>query len=493
MENEDSLEESGELTYRKLDVPIITSEALEPVVTLFLSAITDDQWVLLAADQIDFETFTLLYDMCHEVTNVITTWILDVVEPQIKNWISTATAQDRNMRHHDYYSLTEDNVKASIGNSFDCCFGEVTGIPQERSNESVILLEMIASEVKKRVNESLAGLISSAGQSASCPQIESTESNESHDSDTTQMVYQAGSILKFLLKKDTESSKDQENPCAVTSEDCCPSKVANIEHSSPHDLDPKEPGPEDTKMCPVPKMQSSGHQVLCPAKGTEKGSMEDEKYMEDVSLEEFRPTSPKSTGSFQQVSLASSDTASEGGGTSPTQEQRLKKSGKNWSFGHKLRTFFNRNTNKVTPACDLNTSESHSWAEDATIMCPVPNMQRSDSEETVTNSSSEQLNNSSPKNRSFGHKLRTFFNSKTNKVTPGSDLNTSEGQGSLCRVSRNSLCADEITEVEESCSEDPLTPLCENRSMQSSKQPAIMRILSSTGRILMKPFTCCWC
>ncbi|KAE8278655.1 hypothetical protein D5F01_LYC23572 [Larimichthys crocea] len=165
MENEDSLEESRELTYRKLDVPIITSEALEPVVTLFLSAITDDQWVLLAADQIDFETFTLLYDMCHEVTNVITTWILDVVEPQIKNWISTATAQDRNMRHHDYYSLTEDNVKASIGNSFDRCFGEVTGIPQERSNESVILLEMIASEVKKRLNESLAGLISSAGQS----------------------------------------------------------------------------------------------------------------------------------------------------------------------------------------------------------------------------------------------------------------------------------------------------------------------------------------
>ncbi|KAE8278662.1 hypothetical protein D5F01_LYC23579 [Larimichthys crocea] len=317
MENEDSSDESGEMICSELDVPIITSEALEPVVTLFLSAITDDQWVLLADGKMTSGAFSRLYKMCSDILKIISSEVLEVVEPQVLDWMFIhATQGGHNMKNRIFYSVTEDDIKASIGNSFDRCFGEVTGIPQERSNGSIALLELFAAEVKKRVNEKLAG------QSASCPRtVEFIDSETSNDYDATEMVHLVANILYCLLQNDSESPKYRDT---VSSMDFS-SKLGDIDVEN---FCLEELCTQHSTMCPV------SLNVKSFAKATEK------KNLGDMRLEEFSPTSLKSTGSFQQVSMTSSDTASEGGGTSPTKEQRLKKSGKNWSFGHKLRTFF---------------------------------------------------------------------------------------------------------------------------------------------------------
>ncbi|TKS66258.1 hypothetical protein D9C73_000314 [Collichthys lucidus] len=219
MENQDSSDEFGEMICSELDVPIITSEALEPVVTICLCAITADHWLLLADGKVTFGAFSQLHKMCSDILKIISYEVLEVVEPQVRDWMFIHATQDgHNMKNHIFYSVTEDDIKASIGDFFDHCFGEVTGTPQERSNESVILLEMIAAEVKKRVNEALAELISPAGQPASCPQtVESIDSETSIDYDAIKMVNLVATILTCLLRNNTLYNV----PCVTGCEEFC--------------------------------------------------------------------------------------------------------------------------------------------------------------------------------------------------------------------------------------------------------------------------------
>lgn len=84
-------------------------------------------------------------------------------------------------------------MQASLGNSFHLCFGAALGVTQQKSYDSERLVEMLAADVKMRVNQSLA-LIS---EPASITQLDGAAAElERYTSDAEDMVFHIVHILR---------------------------------------------------------------------------------------------------------------------------------------------------------------------------------------------------------------------------------------------------------------------------------------------------------
>ena len=93
--------------------------------------------------------------------------------------------------------MTEEDVEASLGNSLPQCLGEVFGVVEERSEYSDELLRLVAEEVAKRVNCTLA----LTGQPASFQGSEDSVEYESSPFSTVDIITQVVKILIRVLEK----------------------------------------------------------------------------------------------------------------------------------------------------------------------------------------------------------------------------------------------------------------------------------------------------
>ncbi|XP_029308692.1 uncharacterized protein LOC115022033 [Cottoperca gobio] len=157
----------------------------------------------------------LVSDMCHEILDLVTTKILFTVEPQVQRWIDVHVELENakntsvTMNAYDYSqglnfdSVTEEDILASFGKSFDICFGAAIGRQQKRSHDSIAILEMFAEEVTKRVNQALHRTTQSS--------LYLSESQTSIDFPSEEMIYYIGKILMGLLQSDYEDEDEDED------------------------------------------------------------------------------------------------------------------------------------------------------------------------------------------------------------------------------------------------------------------------------------------
>ncbi|KAF1372635.1 hypothetical protein PFLUV_G00267950 [Perca fluviatilis] len=218
-----SPDELGEERCSDLEMPLLTSETLDEVVMLYLGYITNENWLLLADGSIDSATVLLLSDLCYEVVQTVCDEVLDVVAPQVndKTWghISMESASNPSntyvtmylgesespQREHNYHSVTVEDIQASLGHSLHQCLGEALEVVEESSDDSEQLLQLVAEEVAKKVNRTLAAITQSASSSPS------EESDEWVTPQSTKhMVFHVANILSRCVVRKYEINPPEE-------------------------------------------------------------------------------------------------------------------------------------------------------------------------------------------------------------------------------------------------------------------------------------------
>ncbi|KAA8579337.1 hypothetical protein FQN60_010677 [Etheostoma spectabile] len=169
MDSTISPEELGEQRCSDLDLPLLTSETLDEVVSLYLGYITNKQWAMLADGHVDSAAATLLSDLCHEVVQTVCSEVLDVVAPQVyrqtmgHNYMESTSSASATMYldeyeapQRNYHSVTAEDIQASLGHSLHECLGEALEVVEERCEDAEQLLRLVAEEVADKINRTLA-------------------------------------------------------------------------------------------------------------------------------------------------------------------------------------------------------------------------------------------------------------------------------------------------------------------------------------------------
>lgn len=203
----------------------------------------------------------------------------------------------------NYERVTEDDIQASIGNSLHVCIGAVLGVEEESSHDSDKLLELVAAEVTRRVNLSLAA----NGESPSPPQSQdSSGSDISYQSRVDNMVYHAAYILKSCILKLNAIIESQDSDFSDFSS---PDEITTVEEFSSEDA------------------------------------------------ESIYSLSESSVHSFQIIEDSPSPTVE------VSQRENIsgqKSTGRTSSFVKKVRRFFNRRNARVAPGCEVAQLENRS-------------------------------------------------------------------------------------------------------------------------------------
>ncbi|XP_071348821.1 uncharacterized protein [Trachinotus anak] len=221
--------ELGEYRCSDLDVPLCTSETFEPIFTSFLHKITNERWMILAAGHIDTTTTILLSKMCYQLVEEITVLVLQVVAPQVLDWVQgqispdiASTSTNVSIKRN-YYSVTEEDIQATLGDSLVLSFAEALGVEKEWP-ENDRLMELFAAEVKERVNCQLDRLREPA------PSTETKEPLDEPpkcDSPTVEMVFLIATMLQSITGM-PELPEDQgcvDSNCSC----CCPEEVTEVQ------------------------------------------------------------------------------------------------------------------------------------------------------------------------------------------------------------------------------------------------------------------------
>ncbi|XP_071319933.1 uncharacterized protein [Trachinotus anak] len=201
----------GDLRCSDIDVPMFTPDVFETVFQSFISNITKEQWMILAAGNIDADMIKLLSTACKDILDAITVLVMEVVEPQVVARVQDNFSKDtpNNVSPaliRNYYCVTEEDIQATLGDSVHLSFVAVLKVQQERSITKK-LTELFAAEVKERVNHQLTlieGVESNSQPEEPKPQPQTCESH------IMDMVY----LIVHILKRATDvpgSPEDQDS------------------------------------------------------------------------------------------------------------------------------------------------------------------------------------------------------------------------------------------------------------------------------------------
>ncbi|XP_031144041.1 uncharacterized protein LOC116042055 [Sander lucioperca] len=407
-----SPEELGEDRCSDLELPLLTSKTLDEVVMLYLGYMTNEHWLLLAAGNIDSATVILLSDLCHEVVQTVSDKVLDVVAPQVysKTWGHTFMESASNpsntsvtmyldeiespQREHNYHSVTVDDIQASLGHSLHQCLGEALEVVEESSDDSEQLLQLVAEEVAKKVNRTLAVITQSTSSS---PLEESVECVTPQS--TKQMVFHVANILsrcvvrKYQIKPSEElrlvsvsswaSSPDDES---VVEEFNSESTIGSLveSHSSDLTISVSSVSPATTKE----ELSQGEKTFLAVFLGklldhivhSTKTSVMDFNFdgiLKNLTriVEETGITLPQTVGNLHRTifkklclefgstkllraAIVSEGMAFEEAVARELRVQQQKATHKKPSFVTNVRRIFRRISNKVAPACEVDTFNS---------------------------------------------------------------------------------------------------------------------------------------
>lgn len=255
---EDSEDEMGEAICSDLEVPLITKEFFFPIVQSYLSQIRETEWMILSTGNINVKIINLLTDMCNELIMEIGVMVLKVVAPQVMEWKKAKismyssgncinNSQSCSLRNYEW--LMDEDIEASITDSFNLSLSENLAVKEELL-DSKRLVELLAAEVRYKVNLTLAELDSFQAPQVSPAQTEAptvpgqsedcTDPGQAHRNDSTakDMVYLLAQILKtatqvtlpdsaYELSEEAESPSDEECPdsnCSI----CCAQDEENM-------------------------------------------------------------------------------------------------------------------------------------------------------------------------------------------------------------------------------------------------------------------------
>ncbi|XP_022051404.1 uncharacterized protein LOC110952251 [Acanthochromis polyacanthus] len=196
-----------------VDVPLLTPDIFNTVVSMFLNDVASEQWRQLQAGHMDLDTFTLLSDMCKETVDAVSVSVLEAVEPQVTNggtiiYVTTGTETQPKRQHH-IYRVTEEAIRC-LGDSLHRCFGEALGLERERTHELEELVELFGLEVMNKVNRKLAQM-----EAATSAHQTKTSEASSHIEDMVRLVadilkrckntFLAGFLWRLLHHINTET------------------------------------------------------------------------------------------------------------------------------------------------------------------------------------------------------------------------------------------------------------------------------------------------
>ncbi|XP_059214482.1 uncharacterized protein LOC131992805 [Centropristis striata] len=173
--------------------------------------------------------------MCHEVVETVCNMVLDDVTPVVYtrsickpiNFSVSMDGIEAPQREPNYDAVTEEDIQASLGHSLHQCLGEAFGVMEEMSEDSEQLLQLVAQEVAKKVNRTLAFI----SRSTSSNQSEETFECETPESPTQDMVNHVFKILQRCLEKKFLEFPDRGAPGEVLSLSPTPDKDYTEESS----------------------------------------------------------------------------------------------------------------------------------------------------------------------------------------------------------------------------------------------------------------------
>ncbi|TDG96868.1 hypothetical protein EPR50_G00234370 [Perca flavescens] len=393
-----SPEELGEQRCSDLELPLLTSETLDEVVMLYLGYITNEHWLLLADGSIDSATVLLLSDLCYEVVQTVCDEVLDVVAPQVYNktlgHISMESASNPGntsvimylgesespQREHNYHSVTVEDIQASLGHSLHQCLGEALEVVEESSDDSEQLLQLVAEEVAKKVNRTLAAITQTASSSPS------EESDEWVTPQSTKhMVFHVANILSRCVVRKYQINPPEELRLLSVSSWATVEEFCLVEsQSSDVTVSVSSASPATTK-----EELSQGEKtflamflgmLLDHIAHSTKTSMMDLNFdgvLKNLTrtVEETGFTLPQTVGNLHrtifkklrlefgstkllQAAIGSEGMAFEEAVARELRVQQEKAAHKKPSFVTNVRRFFRRRSNKVAPACEVDTFNS---------------------------------------------------------------------------------------------------------------------------------------
>lgn len=297
--------------------------------------------------------------------------------------------------------VTEEDIQASIGNSFHRCFGATLDVPQERSADSEKLVELFAAEVKKRVNRSLAVI--------RCNRSTSSESETSSASHTEDMVYYVIQILSwcFSRKDSFELPNDEGSLNGDSYEGSSADEVTYVEEFIPEEpampemtcsLSDREGSVISGSLSVQRSVSSSAEEPpqqkktflavflgklldhICHSTKTSICDVDFDGMLErlgEKTVGELNSNLPQTVGDFHisiyeelcrefgsakllLAAMVSGDVAFEDAVARTLRGRLLKSSKKTVRFATKVRTILAKTTSKVSPDCETATSSSHS-------------------------------------------------------------------------------------------------------------------------------------
>ncbi|XP_067434916.1 uncharacterized protein [Thunnus thynnus] len=236
--------ENAQISSDKFDIESLSEDrelkpidmAITPVMLSHLHKITEQQWKMLATAHTDTDTIKLLSSLCQDVVEVITSKVGDVllteahtIMHEIESSNTSTTMIDVSKKDWSDYILTEEVLELVLGNSLHACLGTVMGVMVERYHNSDELLKLVAAEVTRRVNQSLAKIF----PSTIFPQSpQSAGSDISLESNVDDMVYHTAQILHRCIWKRQQREEDSQ-----FSEFSGPDEVTDVEEFNAEDSD----------------------------------------------------------------------------------------------------------------------------------------------------------------------------------------------------------------------------------------------------------------
>ncbi|KAM8884011.1 uncharacterized protein ACB058_000378 [Synchiropus picturatus] len=219
-------EEEGEFRCSDLDVPLLTKETFKDVVKKYLSKITFDQWSLLSTGKMDQATEAVLDQLDRKVVEMVSTAILDVVEPQVYEWSRNkrAMAGEKACGYEtwkelkalptesNYTTVTVEDVEACIGDALNHSLSEAVGVQEclNNSESTKQLRKLIGVEVTKRVNLSLDLM----KMGSSLEQSKMVVRCKVAGLDTKKMVACTAQTLSSYTKKSSHATDEEEKSCS---------------------------------------------------------------------------------------------------------------------------------------------------------------------------------------------------------------------------------------------------------------------------------------
>ncbi|XP_059184309.1 uncharacterized protein LOC131963172 [Centropristis striata] len=216
-------DELGDLRCSDLDVPMF--QTFIGTVSGYVRTIQQHGWKLISEGKLDSETTknSVLFKLCQVLLELITDEVFVEVVPQIRSRMDAKMEEEDDINdtlqsERNYFSVSEEDILASLGSSFHRSFGAESPTPSKHVEK---LQELLATQVAKRVNQAIYLIWPSSPPQPSQQSQISVDSPSSYESPIEEMAYCVSRILREIMgikEPSPETPDDQESQVSELSE-----------------------------------------------------------------------------------------------------------------------------------------------------------------------------------------------------------------------------------------------------------------------------------